>query len=177
MRRRAAAALAALLALALLAPGCRKKDEGPQPTAEELAYQFRDVYPYPAITGGGSPEEAQQLRPLRDAYLTYIEAKDFNAAAAAFAEVAKDYPELTEARLLQGISLELAERHGEAIQVLSGVVEEYPGYPVARWFLGQAMFSSKRKAEALEQMREVRAIGGEYSQKAAMILAAKGGDA
>lgn len=171
-RRRLAAPVLLLLALALA--GCREKAPS-GPSAEELAYQFRDVYPYPAVTGGGSPEEAAMLRPLRDAYLTYIERVDFNAAAAQFAEVAEKHPDLTEARLLQGISLVLAERPGEAIQVLTPVVEQYPGYPVSRWFLGQALFSAGRHEEALEQMREVRAIGGEYSEKAAQVLATHDG--
>ena len=162
--------LALALALALLPAGCGKKDPGP--TAEELAYRFRDIYPYPAITGGGRQDEAGSLRPLREGYLTYIEGLDFDAAAAEFARVARVNPGLTEARLLQGISLVLGGRTAEAVPVLEQVVDEFGSFPPARWFLGQALFSEGRSEEALEQMRGVRDLGGEYADEAAEILQA-----
>jgi tetratricopeptide (TPR) repeat protein len=159
---------AALLAL-LVTVACGRD---PGPTAEETAYRFRDIYPYPAITGGGAEGESGLLAPLRPGYLVYIEGQDFDAAAAEFARVAAAYPDLTEARLLQGISLVLGGRTAEAIPVLEDVVAQYGGFPAARWFLGQALFSEGRTDEALQQMRAVRDLDGEYADWAAEVLAA-----
>lgn len=164
-------AAGALLACGLLLAGCAKD---PGPTAEELAYEFRDIYPVAAITGSGAEGEAELLRPLHSGYLTYISGEDFDGAAAEFARVAQAHPELIEAELLQGISLVLAGRTAEAVPVLQGVVDSHGHFPPARWFLGQALFSEGRTDEAVEQMNEVRLLNEDYAAEATQIVEAHG---
>jgi hypothetical protein len=153
----------------VLATGCAR-DAGP--SAEELAYEFRDIYPVPAITGSGAEGESEMLRPLHSGYLTYISGEDFDGAAAEFARVGKAHPELIEADLLQGISLVLAGRSAEAVPVLQAVVESHGHFPPARWFLAQALFSEGRGAEAMEQMNEVRLLNEDYAAEATQIVEA-----
>ena len=158
---------AILLAAAVLAPGCRHETKL---TPAQTAYQFRDVFPYPAVTGDG--DDTSRLAPLLDGYLVYVGAKDFPAAAASFERAAKAHPDLVEARLLQGISLVLAERPAEAIGPLESVVREEPGYPPARWWLGKAYFQAGRHDEAMAQIREVASAGGLYAKEARAVLSA-----
>lgn len=154
-----------LLAATAFVPGCRRE---PNLAPEQTAYQFRDVFPYPAVTGDG--DDASRLAPLLDGYLTYIGAKDFPAAAASFERAAKAHPDLTEARLLQGISLVLAERPVEAVAPLQSVLREHPNYAPARWWLGKAYFQSGRRDEAMAQIREVASAGGLYAKEARLVL-------
>jgi hypothetical protein len=172
VRRRRSAALARValtLTLAFgLALGCHRT---PSPAPEDVAYRFRDVFPYPAITGGGDVE-APELRPLLDGYLLYVGREDFSAAAAEFDRVAARHPDLLEARLLQGISLVLAAREAEAVPVLEGVVAARPAYAPARWYLGSALLALGRRADGLAQMEEVRNLGSVYADEASQVLAA-----
>jgi tetratricopeptide (TPR) repeat protein len=154
-----------LVLLAAFASGCHREKKL---TPAETAYQFRDVFPYPAVTGDG--DDTSRLAPLLDGYLTYIGAKDFPAAAASFEKAAKAHPDLVEARLLQGISLVLAERPAEAIAPLESVVRETPNYPPAKWWLGKAYFQAGRHDEAMAQIREVASAGGLYAKEARAVL-------
>ncbi len=159
------------LAIALLVLGgsCRR-EEPPRLTPAETAYQFRDVFPYPAITGDG--DDSSRLAPLFDGYLIYVGAQDFPAAAAAFEKAAKEHPDLLEARLLQGISLVLAERPQEAIAPLESVARERPEYAPGRWWLGKAYFQTGREAEAMREIAEVKALGNLYAKEARLVLEA-----
>lgn len=157
---------ALLILAAAFTGGCARR--APKPTPEEMAYRFRDVFPYPAVTGDG--DDTSRLAPLLDGYLIYIGAKDFPAAAASFERAVKAHPDLTEARLLQGISLVLAERPKEAIAPLEAVVAERPQYAPGRWWLGKAYFQSGRHDDAMAQIREVAAAGGLYSKEARLVL-------
>ena len=169
-RARLRLTLASALALgALTGAGCHRKRVH-RPSAEETAYQFRDVFPYPAITGDG--DDTTRLQPLLDGYLIYIGDKDFDAAAAEFAKVAKQHPDLGEARLLEGISLELAGHAAPAIPLLQGVVAERSQYAPAHWFLGKALFESGRHDEAMSEMRTVSTLGGLYAKEADKVLEA-----
>lgn len=157
---------AALLPLALLAAvGCQERK-----TPEETAYEFRDVFPYPAITGDG--DDTSRLAPLLQGYLIYIKREDFSAAAAEFERVARKHADLPEARLLQGFSLVLADRPADAIPVLEAFVAETPGYAPAHWFLGQAYFSVGRRDDAMASMRTVASLGSLYAAEARKVLAA-----
>lgn len=161
-------ALAALAVLSLAACG----DPAPAPTPEAVAWELRDVFPYPVVAGGGA--EAPELAPLLDPYLVYIGREDFDGAAAGFAAAAEQNPELLEARLLQGISLVLADRDREAVPVLRQVVSERPAYAPARWFLAQALLVLGRREEAFIELREVAVLGGPYADEARSVLAAGG---
>jgi len=154
-----------LLVATAFVPGCRREQKL---TPEQTAYQFRDVFPYPAVTGDG--DDNSRMSPLLDGYLIYIGAKDFPAAAASFERAAKKHPDLVEARLLQGISLVLAERPAEAIAPLESVVRETPQYPPGRWWLGKAYFQAGRRDDAMEQIRDVASAGGLYANEARMVL-------
>ena len=169
MTRRAGGALAALLLLAA-PPGCRPSRTPSVPPAEQ-ARKFLDVFPYPALSQADSDIHAR-LAPLQAGYLIYIQATDFPAAAAEFARVARENPGMVEARFLQGVSLVLAERPAEAVPVLEGVVKESPAYAPGRWFLGQGYFAIHEDAKAMEQMREVAALGELYAAEARKVVTA-----
>jgi thioredoxin-like negative regulator of GroEL len=159
--------LAALIALplALAATSCKRTP--PQRTPEEVAYQFRDVMPYAGVTEGA---DAERLSPLVSAYLTYISAKDFDAAAQQFEAVARRHPDMTEARLLQGISLVLAERPTDAVGPLESVVKDTPRSGAAHWWLAKALFQTNRRDEALAHVRQVADLGGPYTAEAQRVL-------
>jgi tetratricopeptide (TPR) repeat protein len=156
-----------LLAAAAIAAGCRHETKL---SPEQVAYRFRDVFPYPAVTGDG--DDTSRLAPLLDGYLIYVGAKDFPAAAASFERAAKAHPDLVEARLLQGISLVLAERPAEAIGPLESVVREQPDYAPGRWWLGKAYFQAGRHDDAMAQIRQVASAGGLYAKEARAVLGA-----
>lgn len=152
---------------------CRSARE-PRVAPGEQARRFLDVFPYPALSATDSDVHAR-LAPLQAGYLIYIRAADFPAAAAEFERVAREHPDMVEARFLQGVSLVLADRPAEAVPVLEGVVAEAPAYAPGRWFLGQAYFAVREDDKALAQMREVAALGELYSTEARKVLAAAAG--
>jgi Flp pilus assembly protein TadD len=164
--RRDATAVLAALTLGL-ATSC--KEEPPRRTPEEVAYEFRDVMPYPGITEGS---EAESLAPLVSPYLVYIQGNDFPRAAAEFGAVAKAHPDMAEARLLQGIALVLAERPQDAIEPLESVVKASPRNAPARWWLAKALFQTGLRDQALIHVREVAAANGPYEREASRVLAA-----
>ena len=155
------------LVVVVIAGACVRKAP-PRPTAKETAYKFRDIFPFPVIGDEGLTE-------LQKGYFIYAKGEDFNAAAAEFERVARQHPQMTEARLLQGIALVLADRDADAIPLLEGVVVERPGYAPAQWFLGQAYFAVGRDADAIDKMKTVVSINGLYAKEAHAVLDARDG--
>ena len=160
--------LAALLVFGL--PGCRSPEPPRLPPREE-ALRLLDVFHYPVLSETDKDVHAR-LAPLQPGYLIYIGRTDFPGAAAEFARVAREHPDMVEARFLQGVSLVLADRPADAVPVLEGVVRESPAYAPGRWFLGQAYFAIHQDEKALEQMREVAALGDLYAPEARKVVAA-----
>jgi hypothetical protein len=163
-------AIAACAAALVSGAACRKEPE-PKVTYAQEALKFLDVFPFPALSGADK-DDGQHLSPLQDGYLKYI-SRDFTASAAEFHRVAAEHPDLVEARFLEGVSLVLGDRPAEAVPVLERVVAEAPRYAPGRWFLGQAYFATQAEAKALEQLREVEALGSEYAAEARKILASR----
>ncbi|MEM7244225.1 MAG: tetratricopeptide repeat protein [Acidobacteriota bacterium] len=161
-----------LLCLGVATTACRR--ESTPKTARDWARALLDKYPYPAVTGADGQGEDGRLAPLLDSYLLYLSAEsdeELLAAAASFDEVVTEIPDLTEAHLLRGVCLVLAQRHQEALAPLEAVVAEAPRFPPARWFLAQALFGLGRDEEALGHLPVIVEIGGEYAPEADQILA------